>query len=465
MQEVGYDNFRDYGYTYQAKVLSSMLSDRSFLARIIPIFKLDYFDTEAFRWVCRITIDYYTEHKEFPTLEVFKSELLRNTNAEQLLKTEIVTTLRDVYKYMQASDLPYIKSETTNFCRNQELKNAILLSVDDLKDRNFERIKERIDAAYKTGLDYNLGMPIDELVIERYAEDSLERITTGWPVIDNLTRGGLPKGKLGIIMAALGAGKTWMAVHLGAAAAEAGKTVIHYTLEIGEKEIGQRYDSRLTGIASEKLKLHTKTISERLKSLPGKIIIKEFLAGVTLSGIEAHIDQCILAGIKPDVIIIDYDELIDVPPDQTMRYDQQMQILYRNARRRIAVGKNVALWIPAQSTRDGSTEDVVKATHSANSYGKNREVDFLITLSRKDRDKLNNTARISIQKSRLGPDGRTFPAEFRPEIGRISVYEEESTSGKKVSEKMSDDTEVKNYLLQKFNDFNNSTNRVEPDIF
>ena len=188
-----------------------------------------------------------------------------------------------------------------------------------------------------------------------------------------------------------------------------------------------------------KLEVHKSAVKERLQKVLGRIYIKEFLEGVTLSGIESHIDQLIMNGIKPDVVIIDYDELIDVPADQGVRYDQQMQLLYRNAKRKIAVSKNVALWIPAQSTREGADEDVVKTTHSANSYGKHREADFVITLSRKDRDKVSNTARFSIQKSRLGPDGITFPADFNPSSAYIKLYRETSALGKTVSSKMGTD--------------------------
>jgi len=164
-------------------------------------------------------------------------------------------------------------------------------------------------------------------VDSRYLKDTVsEHITTGWDVVDEVTGGGMAKKKLGIIIAPLGAGKTWVAVHLGAAAAENGFVVVHYTLEISEKEIGKRYDCRLSGIPMEKLEVHKSAVKERLQKVLGRIYIKEFLEGVTLSGIESHIDQLIMNGIKPDVVIIDYDELIDVPADQGVRYDQQMQL-------------------------------------------------------------------------------------------------------------------------------------------
>ena len=249
------DTFKEYGYSFQAKVLSSLLTDRTFLARAIDILKYDYYDNESFKWIAKKISDHYYEFKEFPTLEVFKSEVVKHLSNNVTLKTEVVNSLREIWKNRDATDLEYIKEEVINFCRNQELKNAILESVEHLKTGNYDMIKDRIDSAYKKGMDYNIGMDLAAEVDSRYLKDTVsEHITTGWDVVDEVTGGGMAKKKLGIIIAPLGAGKTWVAVHLGAAAAENGFVVVHYTLEISEKEIGKRYDCRLSGIPMENLR-------------------------------------------------------------------------------------------------------------------------------------------------------------------------------------------------------------------
>ena len=69
-----------------------------------------------------------------------------------------------------------------------------------------------------------------------------------WDEIDMITKGGLGKRELGVVVAPTGAGKSMALAHLGAMAVIKGKTVVHYTLELADTVVGQRYDSCITGI-------------------------------------------------------------------------------------------------------------------------------------------------------------------------------------------------------------------------
>ena len=47
------------------------------------------------------------------------------------------------------------------------------------------------------------------------------------------------------------------------AAAKKGKTVVHYTLELNEGYVGQRYDAVLTGIAVPNLKFNIEDVKNQ----------------------------------------------------------------------------------------------------------------------------------------------------------------------------------------------------------
>ena len=49
--------------------------------------------------------------------------------------------------------------------------------------------------------------------------------------------------------------------------------------------------------------------------------------------------------------------------------------------------------------------------------------DFILSISRKDTDKLNNTARFHVMKNRFGQDGMTFQSKMDTNKGIIEVYE------------------------------------------
>ena len=106
----------------------------------------------------------------------------------------------------------------------------------------------------KAGSDTNIGLEYKTDVTSRYLESARNTLTTGWDVVDDLMDGGLGHGELGVVMAPAGIGKSWMLINIGANAMKAGKTVIHYTLELNQNYVGQRYDSVVTGINAQNLK-------------------------------------------------------------------------------------------------------------------------------------------------------------------------------------------------------------------
>ena len=64
--------------------------------------------------------------------------------------------LREAY---QASDedLEYVQEEFTGFCKNQQIKKALMSSVDLLKAGDFDSIKDLISTALRAGNDKNVG--------------------------------------------------------------------------------------------------------------------------------------------------------------------------------------------------------------------------------------------------------------------------------------------------------------------
>ena len=45
-----------------------------------------------------------------------------------VLKTQVVEHLKDAWRFTDAPDLEYIKDQALDFCKNQEIKKAILSS-------------------------------------------------------------------------------------------------------------------------------------------------------------------------------------------------------------------------------------------------------------------------------------------------------------------------------------------------
>jgi replicative DNA helicase len=269
----------------------------------------------------RTIIQYFNEYKDAPTLDVLKIKV--NELDVDILKTTVVDTLKDVMKQIDAEDLQYVKDQITNFCKNQKLKNAILSSVELLKEGKYDDIKNRIDDALKAGVDKNIGHNYMEMIGDRFQENRRNTIETPWEVINEIMDGGLGKGELGIFVAPAGIGKSMALVNIAAHGVSKGLNVIYYTLELNENYVGSRFDSYYTGIPSQDLKFNQAEVVEAVGKLKGKLVVKYYpTKTATISMLSAHIEKCMLQGIKPDLIVVDYADLLrDTGAKSNARHD------------------------------------------------------------------------------------------------------------------------------------------------
>ena len=81
------------------------------------------------------------------------------------------------------------------------------------------------------------------------------------------------------------------------------------------------------------------------------------------------------------------------------------------------------------------------------SYAKVMNADFIMSWSRKSKDKLNNTVRVHIMKNRFGQDGITFPCKMDTNTGHIEVYDGTSPDGVIAQKEASGQLETKKKLF------------------
>ena len=443
------DKLSDYGWGFQVKVLAAMFTDRLFLQQISDIIRAEYFESDANSWLLDIILTHFREYKTPPSKDVLKVKITEIEN--DILKATVLEQLKDVFRFMESDDLTFVKDEILKFCKNQEIKQAIMDSVSLLKHGNFDEIKSKIDSAMKAGADTNIGLEYVMDVAARYNESARHTITTGWDVIDDLMDGGLAPGELGVVMAPAGIGKSWLLINIGANAVKDGKTVIHYTLELNENYVGQRYDSVFTGIPAQNLKNYREDIESKMLTLKGDLIVKYFpTKSVGVMGLKAHIEKTIMLGKKPDLVIVDYGDLLKVNIKKDKH--EALEDLYEELRG-MAGEYEIPVWTASQAGRSALEDDIIEADKIASSYGKVMVADFLMSLSRKVEDKMSGTGRGHVIKNRFGPDGITLPCKINTNNGQFQFFEPQTQQGKQTTQIMkTGENMVKKNLAQKFKD-------------
>lgn len=415
------NSIESYGISFQVKVISALLTDKPFLQNINDVLTEEYFNNLAHKWIINEVLKYYQKFHCPPTMDVLKIEMKRVDN--EVLQLSIKEQLKEAYRSSDESDLTYVKQEFSNFCKNQQLKKALLNSVDLLKAGDYDSIRSLVDNALRSGQDKNIGHEYNKDTESRYREEDRTPIPTPWDKFNEILQGGLGEGDFGLIFGNPGGGKSWSLIAMGAHAVKCGFNVIHYTLELGEGYIGRRYDAYFTNIPVDKLKLNREKVGVATVDLPGNLIIKEYPMGkASLSTIEGHIKKCIDLDFKPDLIIIDYVDLLSSKRTNRERKDE-IDDIYMSTKG-LARELKLPIWSVSQVNRAGAKDNIIEGDKAAGSYDKIMIADFAMSLSRQKKDKINGTGRFHIMKNRYGADGMTFNAKVDTSTGHINIMNE-----------------------------------------
>ena len=444
------ETLTQFGISFQSKIIASLLRDIKFIQTISDIMDPNMFDSDSNKWLIKIIKDYYIQYKKQPTLEVLKYKIEEIDN--EVLRAGVVDKLRDVWKNIEATDLEFVQTQTVDFCKNQTLKNAILNSVELLENEDYDGIKSIIDEAMKAGTTRDLGQDYITSLDLRLEGSTRTTTKTPWDVINEIMDGGLGTGELGVIVAPAGIGKSWTLQAIGAGALKESKTVIHYTLELNENYVGLRYDSIFTGVTTANIKYYKDDVKSKILKLPGKLLIKYFpTKSASVQTIGAHLKQIELSGVKPDIVLVDYADII-MPTGHFREKRHAIGNIYEDLRG-LAGELEVPIWTASQANRSALEEDVIGADKVAEDYSKVMTADFVMSMSRKVEDKIANTGRFHVIKNRFGVDGITYPSTINTNIGLVNIHEGSSKFGKEVQGKMDNSQEfLRKELANKYKD-------------
>lgn len=411
----------DYGAPFQVKTLGALLTRKEFVQNIYDILSDEHFPNPAHKWIINEILQYWNKYHTVISMDTLKIEVKKIDN--DVLKTSIVEQIKEAYRHSD-DELQYVEEEFTAFCKNQQLKSALLNSVDLLNSGDYDSIRHLIDNALKSGQDRNIGHEYNKDIETRYREDYRPTVPTPWPMLNQLTQGGFGAGDLGIVFGNPGGGKSWMMVAMAAHAVKMGYNVIYYTLELGQDYVGKRFDCYFTGHSIEEVQHHRSEVESIVEGLAGKLIVKEYPPkAASVSTLKAHLQKCIDADIKPDMVIIDYIDYLRPPSRKFTERKDEIDDMYV-ACKGMAKEFKIVVLSPSQVNRMGAKDDIIEGDKAAGSYDKIMVADFCLSLSRKKEDKVHGTGRVHVMKNRYGMDGMTFGAKIDTNNGHIELTED-----------------------------------------
>ena len=418
MNSQEHTNFSKYGKSFQEGLAALILQDRAFSDQIQEVLETDYFELKYLQVFVGKIFDYKKEYSVHPTAKILLT-ILRTGLEEETDAVKKQT--RDYFSRIYNTDVrdeDFIKNTSLDFCRKQTLKEAMIKSVGLLKSSSYDEVAKVITDAVKLGSNSDFGYDYVADFEKRFEIKARDPVSTGWDEIDQLCRGGIGNGELGVVIAPTGAGKSMVLVHLGAQALLQGKTVVHYTLELQDTSIGIRYDSCITGVSLSEMHSFKEMIYEKVQEVPGRLIIKEYpTKSASTQTIKNHLEKLKQRDIKVDMILVDYGDLLK-PVTVTREKRHDLESIYEELRATAQENK-CPVWTASQTNRSGLNAEVVTLEAISEAYSKCFVADFICSVSRTIDDKNNNTGRLFVAKNRFGPDGLVYPAKM--DLSRVKI--------------------------------------------
>ena len=150
-------SFGRYGKTFQEGLVQLIFEDRAFADQITEVLDINFLELEYLRVFLQKVVTYRTKYGKHPSVEVMIAILRTELdNEDEVVQKQV----RDYYARIHTRELhdtEYIKETSLDFCRKQNLKEAMMKSVGLLQNCSFDEISSVINNALKLGSENNFG--------------------------------------------------------------------------------------------------------------------------------------------------------------------------------------------------------------------------------------------------------------------------------------------------------------------
>ena len=357
--------------------------------------------------------------------------------------TALIKTLQ--IKYKAGINETYVCKEVENFHRISVYRAAFQKGIPlleqqkgtELDDLFTDALKQRLTVFDKGSRPSDTLLKLMSITAEEKEND---HSLLGINPLDRLlicpTR-----GQLLLFMAKYGAGKSWFMIHTMREGVKQNKKVLYISLEMAENEVNLRLLQSLyayrTKSISYKPKINVKNgtyqllgptdqaprpnlhdsgeyekVAELLlrdAAMEGRLLVKQFpTKGLSINLLNSYLDN--LANndnFVPDMIILDYADLMKPTKYKKETYEEQAQI-YEELRG-IAIERDVMMVTASQTNRgagkgEKGENDYIDGADIAGAYAKLGTVDICLSFSQKEVERMFNLARLRVVKARNTQD-------------------------------------------------------------
>lgn len=374
-------------------ILNNLVFNEEYTRTVLPFLNKRYFSERHEAILFEEINKFFTEFNKCITPEILSIEVMKRKDITGGEEKDVQGLLSGITK--SDTNKEWLLRETEGFCKQKAVYNAILDSIGIIEGRD----KVHTEDAIPSLLSDALAVSFDSNVGHSYLDDSdsrfefyhrvEEKIRFDLDIFNKITKGGLSKKTLNIILAGTGVGKSLAMCHFASANILDAKNVLYITMEMAEERIAERIDANLLNLSMEELSVVDKNIFDgRLdkirKKSHGKLIIKEYpTAGAHAGHFRALLEELKMKqDFAPDVIYIDY---LNICASQRLRANANANsyTLVKSIAeelRGLAVEYSVPIVSATQVTRSGYNSSDVELTDTSESFGLPATADLMFAL-------------------------------------------------------------------------------------
>jgi replicative DNA helicase len=391
---------------FERVILLNALTNQEYLSSVIRYLQPELFNDKNIAVVVNGIIHFFEERGTLPSLTELKARL--GSESEKKALNEIKSQLNDLDSSYNKEELIF---NTEKFLKERFVYKTILDVAEKFTNKNFklEEALAEFEKAYNITLKENLG--------HWYFEDvdkHIEELTaiynptpTGWKFFDEKTEGGLFPKTLTVFAGQVNVGKSIVLGNIATNMLQNEKNVLLISLEMSEFMYAKRISTQLTQIPHNDLKLYTNELKDQLihikNKLQSKLVIKEYPPKtVTVRHIDSFITKLVHKGFKPDIVVVDYINLIQPTSKNLNSYESVKEIAEQL--RGLSFKYNIPIVSATQLNRGSFNTSSPGMEGIAESIGLAATADVICSLWQDEESRELGVINMGMQKNRFGPN-------------------------------------------------------------
>jgi replicative DNA helicase len=427
-------------------ILSNLILNEDYCRKVFPYIKEDYFDEGSFRKIFSTFGEYMIKYKEPPSMEALKISIDKRKDLNESSYKDVMEAVNDLVVDTNTNQ-EWLVEETERFCQDRDLVNSIRKAILIIDGQDKEHDKGSIPKL----LSDSLGISFDSSIGHDFLEDyesrlefynrKEERIPFDIEMLNRITKGGLPRKSMTVLLATTGGGKSLAKCHMAASSLMFGKNVLYITMEMAEERIAERIDANIMGITLDEVKeIPLATFEKRMtrykSKTKGRLVIKEYPTGSAHVGHFRHLlnELRMKKNFAPDIIFVDYLNICSSFRVKGAAAANSYTLVKSIAEevRGLAMEFNCAIVTSSQFNRSGYDNSDVDLTNTSESMGITHTADAIFALISSEELEQRGQLMIKQLKNRWGDLGYYRRFVVGVDRARMKLFDAEEDAQKDI---------------------------------